>query len=62
MTAGLTIAMALERDRSDGDGTHAVFDAIAGRRKRLMFSEGDHDNWPAEAIRHSVAFINEYTA
>lgn len=54
--------MALERDRSDGDGTHAVFDAIAGRRKRLMFSEGDHDNWPAEAIRHSVAFINEYTA
>jgi pimeloyl-ACP methyl ester carboxylesterase len=44
------------------DGTHAFFDAIAGRKKRLMFWEGDHDSWPAEAIRHSVAFINEYTA
>jgi dienelactone hydrolase len=44
------------------DGAHAFFDAIAGRKKRLMFWEGDHDSWPAEAIRHPVAFINEHTA
>jgi dienelactone hydrolase len=44
------------------DGAHAFFDAIAGRKKRLMFWEGDHDSWPAEAIRHSVDFINKYTA
>jgi pimeloyl-ACP methyl ester carboxylesterase len=43
------------------DGTHAFFDAIASRKKRLMFWEGDHDSWPAEAIGHSVAFINEHT-
>ena len=44
------------------EGTHAFFDAIAGYRKRLMFWDGDHDSWPDEAIRHSVAFINKYTA
>ncbi len=43
------------------EGTHAFFDAIPGRKKRLMFWEGDHHGWPAEAIRHSVAFINKYT-
>jgi pimeloyl-ACP methyl ester carboxylesterase len=43
------------------EGTHAFFDAIPGRRKRLMFWEGDHDDWPAEAIRHSVEFLNENT-
>jgi pimeloyl-ACP methyl ester carboxylesterase len=40
--------------------THCFFDAIPGRSKRLMFWEGDHDDWPAEAIRHSVEFINEH--
>lgn len=40
--------------------THEFFGAIPGRRKRLMFWEGDHDDWPAEAIRHSVDFINEH--
>lgn len=44
------------------EGTHAFFDAIPGRKKRLMFWEGDHDSWPAEAIRHSVAFVNKYIA
>jgi hypothetical protein len=44
------------------DSTHAFFDAIPGRKKRLMFWESDHDTWPPEAIRHSVAFINEHTA
>lgn len=40
---------------------HAFFDAIPGRRKRLVFWEGDHDDWPAEAIEQSIAFINEHT-
>ena len=44
------------------DGTHAFFDAIPGPNKRLIFWEGDHDSWPAEAIHHSVAFINQHTA
>lgn len=43
------------------EGTHAFFDAIPGRKKRLVFWEGPHDSWPIEAIRHSVAFINEFT-
>jgi pimeloyl-ACP methyl ester carboxylesterase len=43
------------------EDTHLFFDAIPGRRKRLMFWEGDHDDWPAEAIHLSVAFINEHT-
>jgi dienelactone hydrolase len=43
------------------EDTHRFFDAIPGRRKRLMFWEGDHDDWPTEAIRHSVDFINEHT-
>lgn len=43
------------------EGTHAFFDAIPGRGKRLMFWAGAHDDWPAEAIRYSVAFINENT-
>jgi hypothetical protein len=42
------------------EDTHAFFDAIPGRRKRLMFWEGDHDDWLTEAIDHSVAFINEH--
>jgi dienelactone hydrolase len=41
--------------------THRFFDAIPGRQKRLMFWEGDHDDWPAEMLDHSVAFINEHT-
>ena len=43
------------------DDSHRFFDAIPGRRKRLMFWEGDHDGWPAKAIEHSIAFINEHT-
>lgn len=43
------------------EGTHAFFDAIPGRKKRLMFWEGSHSGVPAEAIRHSVAFVNRYT-
>ena len=43
------------------EDTHLFFDAIPGQRKRLMFWESDHDDWPAEAIRQSVDFINEHT-
>jgi dienelactone hydrolase len=42
------------------DGTHALFDMIPGRKKRLMFWEGDHDDWSAEMISQSVTFINDH--
>ena len=43
-------------------GTLDFFAAIPGRKKRVMFWEGNHVGIPAEAIRHSVAFVNKYTA
>lgn len=43
------------------EGTHEFFAAIPGDRKRLMFWPGTHDDWPAEAIRHSVDFVNQHT-
>lgn len=43
------------------EGVHEFFDAVPGRNKRLMFWEASHDDWPAEAIRHSVAVVNEYS-
>ena len=39
------------------EGTHTFFDAIPGPNKRLMFWEGNHDDWPVEAISQSVAFL-----
>ena len=44
------------------EGTHAFFDAIPGRKKRLMFWEGAHSGLPSEAVRHAVTFINRYCA
>ena len=44
------------------EGTHAFFDAIPGRKKRLMFWEGAHSALPSEAVRHSVAFLQRYCA
>jgi dienelactone hydrolase len=44
------------------DGTHALFDKIPGRKKRLMFWEGNHDDWPAEMINQSVTFLNSHIA
>jgi hypothetical protein len=38
-------------------GALEFFEAIPGRRKRIMFWEGDHLGLPAEAIRLSVDFI-----
>jgi pimeloyl-ACP methyl ester carboxylesterase len=43
------------------EDTHLFFDAIPGQRKRLMFWESDHDDWPADAIHQTVNFINEHT-
>ena len=43
------------------DGTHALFDQIPGSRKRLMFWEGGHDDWPPEMISQSVSFISDHT-
>lgn len=42
------------------DGAHALFDRIPGRKKRLMFWEGDHDDWPTEMISQSVIFVNDH--
>jgi dienelactone hydrolase len=43
------------------DGTHALFDRIPGSKKRLMFWEGGHDDWPPEMISQSVNFISDHT-
>jgi pimeloyl-ACP methyl ester carboxylesterase len=43
-------------------GTLDFFAAIPGRKKRLMFWEGNHVGIPAEAIRHSVDFLKKHTA
>jgi dienelactone hydrolase len=42
------------------EGTRAVFDAIPGSRKRLMFWDGNHDDWPPGLIAESIAFINRH--
>jgi pimeloyl-ACP methyl ester carboxylesterase len=42
------------------EGVHDLFNAIPGRHKRLLFYEGTHDEWPPEAIEHTVAFINAF--
>jgi pimeloyl-ACP methyl ester carboxylesterase len=42
------------------EDTHHFFGAIPGRRKRLMFWEGEHDDLPSEAIDQSIAFINAH--
>jgi hypothetical protein len=39
-------------------GSLGVFNAIPGQRKRLVFWDGGHSDWPAEAISDSIAFIN----
>jgi dienelactone hydrolase len=43
-------------------GTHTLFGKIPGRKKRLMFWEGEHNDWPAEMITESVTFINAHIA
>src|SRR3954467_516897 len=41
------------------EGVHAFFDAIPGRKKRLMFWEGNHVGLPAESTRLRSAFLNK---
>jgi len=41
-------------------GVHELFDAIPGSYKRLMFWEGEHDDWSREAIDNTIAFINSH--
>jgi fermentation-respiration switch protein FrsA (DUF1100 family) len=42
-------------------GTHRFFDAVPGQQKRLMFWDGGHDDWPAEAYEHSIDFVVTHT-
>ena len=42
------------------EGVHELFDAIPGPNKRLMFWEGKHDDWPPEAIDHTIALVNSH--
>jgi pimeloyl-ACP methyl ester carboxylesterase len=41
-------------------GALEFFGAIPGRRKRIMFWEGDHLGLPSESIRHSVEFVKRH--
>jgi len=43
------------------EGAHAMFDAIPGPSKQLMFWEGRHDDWPDEAIEQSTRFVVTHT-
>lgn len=43
-------------------GVHEFFDAVPGARKRLMFWEGDHDEWPDEAIAQTTTFLTTHVA
>ena len=41
------------------DDCSLLFDAIPGDRKRLAFSEGEHDDWPDELIDDSISFVQD---
>lgn len=41
-------------------GVRTLYDAIPGQRKRLAFSPGDHDDWSADLIDDSVAFLRAH--
>jgi hypothetical protein len=38
---------------------HNVFDALGTSHRQLMFWPGNHDDWPPDAIRLSVDFLNQ---
>lgn len=40
-------------------GVHSLFDATRAHSKRLMFWEGEHDDWPSELLDQSGSFINQ---
>ena len=39
-------------------GVHSLFDATRATSKRLMFWEGEHDDWPSELLDQSGSFVN----
>lgn len=41
------------------DDCSLLFGAIPGDRKRLAFSEGEHDDWPDELIDDSISYIQD---
>ena len=41
-------------------GVHELFDAIRARSKRLMFWEGEHDDWPSELLDQSGSFVKNH--
>ncbi len=41
-------------------GVHSLFAAIRASSKRLMFWEGEHDDWPSELLDHSGWFVKEH--
>jgi len=41
------------------DDSHELFNEVAGEGNRLVFSDGDHDDWPAALIGESIDFINQ---
>jgi pimeloyl-ACP methyl ester carboxylesterase len=38
---------------------HNLFDALGTPRRQLMFWPGNHDDWPPDAIRLSIDFLNQ---
>jgi pimeloyl-ACP methyl ester carboxylesterase len=43
-------------------GALAVFDAVPGRRKRITFWAGGHDDWPDAAVDESITFLRQQLA
>ena len=43
-----------EGGRGQRDGSHALFDKIPSRKKRLVFWEGYHDDWPRAFVLQSL--------
>jgi dienelactone hydrolase len=42
------------------DDVQAVFEAVPGTAKELLFWEGEHDQWPSDLIAYSVAFLQQH--
>jgi pimeloyl-ACP methyl ester carboxylesterase len=61
---GVEVLMLNKRDDEifSVEGAEALFKAIPRNNKRLMFWEGNHDDWPPDLIRESVTFIGRHAA
>jgi pimeloyl-ACP methyl ester carboxylesterase len=42
------------------EGVQDLFNAFPGPDKSLMFWAGSHEDWPREAIEHTITFINSH--